>query len=229
MTANGPDRNRNDRSPHNAGPPAPDETDLVRILSHDLRTPLQVAEGRLALAEEDLNQEHLRAARRALERMDELIEDALHLASEETWIKEIEPVDLGEVARRSWENVPHEDAQLTVETTGILAADRSRLQQMLENLFSNSVIHGGSCVTVTITLQSDPDGFIVSDTGGGIDPNLRETVFDPSFSTFSGGMGYGLSIVYRIATAHGWTVDVCERNEGGARFEFTGVDVRDHG
>jgi len=72
-----------------------------------------------------------------------------------------------------------------------------------------------------------PDGFYVADDGSGIDPSERDAVFDPGHSTETDGTGFGLSIVERIAEAHGWEVSVTESRAGGARFEFTGVHIAD--
>ncbi len=39
--------------------------------------------------------------------------------------------------------------------------------------------------------------------------------------------GFGLSIVYAIANAHGWNIAITESDRGGARFEFTDVETAD--
>jgi len=49
-------------------------------------------------------------------------------------------------------------------------------------------------------------------------------VFESGYTTRENGTGYGLSVVERIAEAHGWSVTVTDSESGGARFEFTGVD-----
>lgn len=67
-------------------------------------------------------------------------------------------------------------------------------------------------------------GFYVADDGEGIDPENREKLFESGYTT-SEGAGLGLTIVERIADAHGWEIDVTESAEGGARFEFTGVEL----
>ncbi len=51
----------------------------------------------------------------------------------------------------------------------------------------------------------------------------RDIVFDYGYTTRRGGTGYGLSIVARVAEAHGWPVRVTDGDAGGAWFEFTGV------
>jgi signal transduction histidine kinase len=50
-------------------------------------------------------------------------------------------------------------------------------------------------------------------------------VFEAGYSPSPGGTGFGLKIVDRIADGHDWDVSVTEGTEGGARFEFTEVDV----
>ncbi|EMA57234.1 sensor histidine kinase [Halorubrum lipolyticum] len=79
--------------------------------------------------------------------------------------------------------------------------------------------------SLRVFVGRQPDGFYVADDGGGIDPSERDAVFDPGHSSDRDGTGFGLSIVERIAEAHGWEVSVTESRAGGARFEFTGVDL----
>ena len=77
---------------------------------------------------------------------------------------------------------------------------------------------------VRVFVGRDDDGFYVADDGPGIDPELRDEVFEPGRTTAADGTGFGLAIVERIAEAHGWTVSATESRFGGARFEFTGVE-----
>ncbi len=80
---------------------------------------------------------------------------------------------------------------------------------------------------VRIFVGGIDDGFYISDDGPGIDPDTRESVFEPGHTTTEDGTGFGLAIVERIAEAHGWSVSVGESRADGARFEFTGVDIVD--
>lgn len=52
-----------------------------------------------------------------------------------------------------------------------------------------------------------------------------ERVFESGYSTSKDGTGFGPSIVRQVVEAHGWTVDVTEAADGGARFEITGVET----
>jgi len=113
------------------------------------------------------------------------------------------------------------EATLVVESDQRIQADRSRLQQLVENLVRNAVEHGGADVTVTIGALED--GFYAEEDGPGIPTENRDAVFEMGYSTIEDGTGFGLSIVNQIADAHGWTVHVTEGSDGGARFEITGI------
>jgi PAS domain S-box-containing protein len=199
--------------------------EFASVVSHDLRNPLNVAAGRLELAREECDSDHLESIDRAHRRMSALIDDLLTLAREGTHLGDPEPIELAAFVRACWDGVETGAATLVTDLDRTIRADRSRLRQLLENLVRNAVEHGGSDVTVTVGELDD--GFYVADDGPGIPEADRETVFEVGFSTNDSGTGFGLSIVRRIAEAHGWTVAVTESADGGARFEFTGVDEAD--
>jgi len=194
------------------------------VVSHDLRNPLNTAEGYLDLAREDGDGEHLDRVATALDRMNELIEDVLTLARQGQTVSERETVDMESLVEAAWGTAGHSEATLEVDgDLGRLDCDASRVRQLFENLFRNSVEHVGTDVTVTVGRL--PDGFYVADDGPGIPPEDRETVFEAGYSTTREGTGFGLNIVETLATAHGWTVALTESEAGGTRFEFTGVDA----
>nr|WP_026046273.1 ATP-binding protein [Halorubrum sp. T3] len=208
--------------------------EFASLVSHDLRSPLNVAAGNLEivsdrLADESIDVGELGAVKRSLDRMDALIEDLLALARQGSGIDETEPVPLADLAAECWETADTESATLAVETDAVVEADRSRLRQALENLFGNAVEHVGETVTVTVGALPDGDGFYVEDDGPGIDPADREEVFEAGVTTDPDGTGFGLKIVAEVADAHGWTVELVDGERGGARFEFRGVDVESGG
>jgi len=130
-----------------------------------------------------------------------------------------------------WETVETTTATLTIadqrsHSDLYIKADKSRLKQLLENLYRNAVEHGGDQVIVSAGIMSD--GFYVSDTGPGVPKSAREKIFNAGYSTAENGTGFGLRIVKQVADAHGWEIDVTNDTEqGGARFEFTGVQFVD--
>jgi PAS domain S-box-containing protein len=196
--------------------------EFASIVSHDLQGPLSVIGGSLDLAQQTCESEHLTRAADALDRSQALIDDLLTLAQEGQTVAKVEPVELADVARRSWQTVETERATLETDVQQVIHADESRLQQLFENLYGNAVEHGGDGVTISVGVLDD--GFYVADTGPGITETEREDVFEAGYSTSDEGTGFGLRIVEQIADAHGWGVTVTESEQGGARFEFTGVE-----
>ncbi|WP_436924007.1 sensor histidine kinase [Halosimplex amylolyticum] len=190
------------------------------VVSHDLRNPLQVASGRLELARRDGKAEHFEAIERSHERMERLIEDLLSLARLDEGL-DVERVDNGEVAESAWTHVDTADSTLVVSVDELfLDADRDRLSQLFENLFRNSVEHGGDGVTVSVESLPDGRGFAVSDDGPGFVDADVDAVFDDGYTTSRDGTGFGLSIVAEIADQHGWSVEAIDA-DAGARIEVT--------
>jgi PAS domain S-box-containing protein len=118
--------------------------EFAAIVSHDLRNPLNVAEGRLELAREECDSEHLASVERAHDRMWTLIDDLLTLARQGGDDLDPATVSLATLADRCWDSVEWSGATLAVETDAAVRADESRLQRLLENLFRNSVEHGST-------------------------------------------------------------------------------------
>jgi two-component system OmpR family sensor kinase len=203
--------------------------EFASLVSHDLRSPLNVAAGNLEivterLADKPIDVEELDAVERSLDRMDALIEDLLALARQGAGIDETERVALADLVAECWETVDTKSATIAVDGD-VVAADRSRLRQAFENLFGNAVEHAGPDVAVTVGVLDDGDGFYVEDDGPGVDAEDRGEVFEAGVTTDPEGTGFGLKIVAEVADAHGWTVELVEGESGGARFEFRGVDV----
>jgi len=198
--------------------------EFASIVSHDLRNPLNVLQGSLDLAEETGDPEQFAVCRRAAGRMEDLIEDVLALARQGEAVDDPLPVRLAGLVEDCWASVETDAATLRVGTDLVVVADESRLKQVVENLLRNAVEHSTGGVTVTI--GGLEDGFYVEDDGSGIPESERDRVFDSGYSTTTGGTGFGLAIVERIVEAHGWTIDITEGTDGGARFEIRGVELR---
>jgi PAS domain S-box-containing protein len=196
--------------------------EFTSAVSHDLRNPLNVIQGRLDLARETGDPDHFEAMENAATRMETLISDLLQLARQGQLVGETEVVSLATAAEEAWENIETRAATLDVEDGVVIEADPDRLYQLLENLFGNAVEHGGEAVSIRV--GAHPEGFYVEDDGPGIPPEDRSTVFDRGYSTSEEGTGFGLSIVASIASAHGWSIEATAGDLGGARFEITGVE-----
>lgn len=213
--------------------------EFLNIVSHDLRNPLNVAEGHLELAQEDCDSADLDAVEQAHERMKALIEDLLELARSGNQVDEVESIELDDLSKLCWENVATAGASIDIDTDQTILADQSRLRQLLENLFRNAVEHGSTSNRtnaedavehgsddVNITVGKLEDGFYIADNGPGIPEQDREDVFESGYSTKEGGTGFGLAIVEQIVDAHDWRIAIEESDEGGARFEITNVETK---
>ncbi|QIO23910.1 ATP-binding protein [Haloarcula sp. JP-L23] len=202
--------------------------DFASVVSHDLRNPLNVATGHLELLTEeyDGDPDHVVGLQRALTRMDTLIDDVLALARSGNQVVEPSDVELGPLCEQAWAVIENDGATLTVPDQSVtVSGDDSRLRQLFENLFRNSVEHGGPGVTVRVGVLSNGDGLYVADDGPGIPVDERESAFESGYTTNGDGTGLGLRIVEEIAEAHGARVTITESESGGARFEIRGLDV----
>ena len=198
---------------------------FASVVSHDIRNPINVASGRLKLAAEECDSEQLEIIDRALTRMEELIDDALVLARQGQTVGETEAVALADLVSQCWGTVATADATIDCRSDAVIRADRSRLADVFENLFRNSVEHGNS--DVSITVATTESGFYVADDGPGIPPDDRERIFETGYSTETDGTGFGLAIVREIVEAHDWAISVDDSADGGARFDITGVEFID--
>jgi GAF domain-containing protein len=203
--------------------------EFASIVSHDLRNPLNVAQLSLESARANRDSEHLDRAQTALDRMDGLIEDVLAVARQGRAVEQTESVALSEVVDACWEMVDTDDgATVTVDEDVRFAANPDRVRRLLENLFRNSVEHGPTDREDSISVRVgclDCDGFYVADDGSGVPADRRDRIFESGFSTGDEGSGLGLAIVKSIVDAHGWSIDLVESDDGGARFEVTEVVV----
>jgi PAS domain S-box-containing protein len=195
--------------------------EFASVISHDLRNPLGIAQGHLELARETGDIEHFQRVECALDRIESLVHGLLSLARQGQTVDDAHPVQLEKITEQAWKTV--ETATATLQVDGDLEtvrADKDRLRQALENLFRNSIKHGGSTATVTVGSLVNEPGFYVEDDGPGVPPDERTDVFENGYTTEENGTGFGLSIVQTIFEAHDWDVSLTEGTEGGARFEI---------
>ncbi len=196
---------------------------FTSIVSHDLKSPLSVAIGNLEIAQEECECPHLDDAEQALDRTATLLEDLHAFARAGTATIEFEKIDLGQLCESCWHHVETGDATLLTPTQHVIRGDRSRLQELLENLVRNAVEHGGEDVTITVgDLET---GFYVEDDGSGIPATEHGCIFERGYSTTEDNTGFGLAIVQELVEIHGWNLHLSESECSGARFEITDIDI----
>ncbi len=200
---------------------------FASVLSHDLRNPLTVANGHLDLARagDEAAFDEVAAAH---DRMERIIENVLALAREGDEVDDPRPVDVESVARRAWNVVATDGADLVVDPGGVVVADPDRLQRALENCVRNALEHGvpddGDPAALTITVGYDDGVLSVADDGVGVADDALAELFEEGYTT-AGGTGLGLAIVRATAAAHGWDVSADHSEEGGLRITFSGVET----
>ena len=213
-------------------------SDLLRSVSHDLRTPLTSIIGSSSVLMEDdaLSPERrndllseINKDARWLVRVTENIlsitrfsGSGVHLSTEDEVIEEIVASAIVKF-RRS-----HAEIAVTVDRPEeILLApmDATLIEQVLINLFDNAAAHGGDVRKICVSIARE-DGFArvtVSDDGAGIPGDVLAGLFDGrSFARSDDGrhMGIGLSVCQSIIHAHGGRISAENGENGGARFTF---------
>lgn len=219
------------------------QREFIADASHELRTPLTSVLANLELLEssgvtgrQGPERESLDSALRSSLRMRRLVTDLQILARADTGTDEQrERFDLCEVARIAVSEVRPIAGAHSIEVdctrdapiTGV----RDDVYRAVLNLVENAVRHtpaGTSVKVVAGAAGSSGSPFIeVSDDGPGIDPELRDRIFErfvrdsgAADRTAGASTGLGLSIVSAIARQHGGRASVVESSEGGACFRL---------
>ena len=217
-----------------------DKDRFLRLVSHELKTPLaSLHEGAALLAEGALGP----LSSRQLEVAQILVESTLELAGQidklltfAEWREGHRQVDLAwfdvepmiaEVLEA--QKLPMANRRLTAEVklngTHRLFGQRARLRVALDNLLSNAVKHApaGSAIEIRAEVRAQRCELSVRDSGRGVSRQDRARIFEPfvrgSEAEESGvrGTGVGLSIVKEAVLAHGGEVEI-EDSHPGARF-----------
>jgi signal transduction histidine kinase len=217
--------------------------DFIRVAAHELRTPLTSLKlGFDVLAQEtrgSLNVEQQRSLdilSLSIERLSRLARNLLDLATMDADLltMQMQPVELkpllDEAITMFSSAISEKGLYCRVDTDGELRrvhADPSRLSQVLYNLLSNAVKYtetGG----ITVSARDSAGDLIeisVADTGSGIPPDRRESIFSGFIRARDAdekeGTGLGLSIAKAIVEAHGGRIWVQSNVGEGSAFYFT--------
>jgi CheY-like chemotaxis protein/anti-sigma regulatory factor (Ser/Thr protein kinase) len=101
-----------------------------------------------------------------------------------------------------------------------VSADPTRVRQMIENLVDNAHKYGARNIAVRVTESGDWVEVAVADDGDGIPADLLPTMFEPfvqgkqPLDRSVGGLGLGLALCHRLATAHGGTLHATSDGPG---------------
>ncbi len=96
--------------------------------------------------------------------------------------------------------------------------DQKQINQVLWDLAINGAEAMEGKGELRFGIRPDESLLFIEDTGSGIDPESRERIFEPFYTTKEGGTGLGLSTVYTLVKGHDGRVEVTAGEKGGARF-----------
>jgi two-component system, OmpR family, sensor kinase len=189
---------------------------FIATASHELRTPIFSIGGFLELIQdeeldEETRRQFLGQVRTQVERLGQLATGLLDLSRLESGALELrsERADLGEIVQMvSAEFIPalgQHEAQLRQRVAhGPVAAvcDPERVAQILRILIDNAITHTpeGTGIVVSATPGEKETRLAVRDFGPGIEPGVRERIFEPFYTSDDGqGSGLGLAIAHELA------------------------------
>lgn len=212
--------------------------DLLRAVSHDIRTPLTSIVGTTNVLLEQEDKLSVQQRRRLLGDANEeaqwlirVVENLLsitRIGGEKAQLrKELEPAEEvieGAVSKFSRRFPAIQTVVDLPEDLLIVPMDPLLIQQVLSNLLENAVTHGKttSCVTVSLRQKDEMVRITVTDNGCGIPPERMDNIFEGHVTAQQGdikrNMGIGLSVCRTIIRAHGGTITAQNSSAGGAEF-----------
>lgn len=215
---------------------------LLRAISHDLRTPLSGIIGNTSVYRDNADSLSEEKKRDIIDNIHEdatwlynMVENVLTITrihNEDMTIKtNIEFVEevIGEVVQRITKRHPECNLQVRIPDELImLPMDAILIEQVTINLLENALTHSGTTKPVELIIEDNPESvsFTVRDYGQGIPADMMDSLFDGTSYTASHsadvkkGIGIGLVICKTIIDAHHGTISG-KNHENGAEFTYT--------
>lgn len=185
---------------------------------HDLRTPITIANGYLQIIAKSDDPERRKALAEKVmaqfEHISEMTRELLAYARGETSLY-VRSVHLSVLAGELGQMLAHEftdsnvEVEVVTDVRGEVRVDDGKLKRVIFNLARNAreAMRDGGHFGVTFQREDDVLVIRVSDTGQGIPPEIRSTLFDAFVSASKeGGSGLGLAIVKKLVEEHGGTI-----------------------
>lgn len=214
--------------------------EILRIVAHDLRSPLNTismaANLLLDIPATDADRvKRLKIIKRTGEQMERLIQDLLSVTAIEAGRLSIAPrklrvEDLFQDAREMLEGIAREKSiTLKVDRAADLPpvrGDPARVLQVFSNLVGNAVkfTPEGGVITLSAARADDVIQCAIADTGSGIPPEDLPRIFGKFWQSKRGdhrGVGLGLAIARGIVEAHGGSMGVRSEVGRGSVFSFS--------
>ncbi len=204
--------------------------EMASGLAHEIKNPLAGLSGALELLAEDLarspdKSEVIAEMRHQVDRLAKTMDGLLSFARparpklEDTDVNAVIDRVLFLVARQRGQGPVKFVRELDPALPPVLA-DGAQLEQVFLNICLNAcqALGGGGTITVRTVAHSGRIAVDVTDTGPGIPPEIRPSIFTPFFTTRHTGTGLGLAISSRIVAEHGGQLVFTCPPEGGTTF-----------
>ena len=136
----------------------------------------------------------------------------------------IEEVDLGIISADIINLFTDEAVNIKLEVDDKLPkvnADNSQVRRLLINLIRNSIQAEASEIKLAINRSNDFCTLIIEDNGKGINPEIRDKIFDQNFTTKTSGMGLGLKLAKRFMDGIGGSIELAESDQPGTIFKVS--------
>jgi signal transduction histidine kinase len=207
--------------------------DIVKLIRHELNTPLAtallyigIAEGSAAQLPEGIVKSSLRVARSEVQRLKTLIDTLTELECVGYATVRPRSIDVGETVRKTVERLiaVRDAAKVRVVALGGLRGwwDRSMVEQIVGNLLSNAVKFGqGRPIRIEVKPAEYGVHIAVRDHGVGVSAADQDWIFERNAHAAAeqgGGLGLGLWLVRELAAAHGGWVTLESRKGHGSTF-----------
>jgi nitrogen fixation/metabolism regulation signal transduction histidine kinase len=131
--------------------------------------------------------------------------------------------DIVDVTKKALEIFKYENVSFSSNKNKIsYPLDRTQWIRVMTNLIQNGLqsVNPKKQAKIEVNLKADSNNIIISvkDNGQGVDPNLKEKIFEPKFTTKTKGMGLGLGIVKNIIDSHKGKITYQTDNKLGTIF-----------